>query len=182
MANNPKSAPQDKEPAGAAAAKTAAKKEASAPAATPAAAAAPAAPAAPGAESAATAASERTARVKAARTVSVGIAHINATFNNTQVSITDPKGQVLAWSSAGRMGFKGTRKSTAYAATIVAQEVARMVAPHRMQEIEVRVQGPGTGRESAIRALQSSGLTITAIRDVTPMPHDGCRPRKRRRV
>jgi len=122
------------------------------------------------------------ARVKAARTVSVGIAHVNATFNNTQVSITDTKGQVLAWSSSGRMGFRGTRKSTAYAATMVAQEVARQISPYRMQEIEVRVQGPGSGRESAVRALQSAGLMITVIRDVTPMPHNGCRARKRRRV
>ncbi|MBU0716526.1 MAG: 30S ribosomal protein S11 [Verrucomicrobia bacterium] len=121
-------------------------------------------------------------RVKAARTVSVGIAHVNATFNNTQVSITDTKGQVLAWSSSGRMGFRGTRKSTAYAATMVAQEVARQISPYRMQEIEVRVQGPGSGRESAVRALQSAGLMITVIRDVTPMPHNGCRARKRRRV
>lgn len=128
------------------------------------------------------AAEAKPARVKAARNVSVGIAHINATFNNTQVTITDLKGAVLGWSSAGRMGFKGTRKSTAYAATVVAQEAAKLVAPYRMQELEVRVQGPGAGRESAIRALQSSGLTITVIKDVTPMPHNGCRPRKRRRV
>lgn len=121
-------------------------------------------------------------RAKAMRTVSVGIAHVNASFNNTQVSITDTKGQVLAWSSSGRMGFRGTRKSTAYAATMVAQEVARQISPYRMQEIEVRVQGPGSGRESAVRALQSAGLMITLIRDVTPMPHNGCRARKRRRV
>lgn len=122
------------------------------------------------------------ARVKASRTVASGVAHINATFNNTQVAISDARGAVLAWSSSGRMGFKGTRKSTAYAATVVAQEVARQVAPYRMQEVEVRVQGPGAGRESAVRALQSSGLTITVIRDITPMPHNGCRARKRRRV
>ncbi len=121
-------------------------------------------------------------RVKSSRTVSSGIVHINATFNNTQVCITDTRGQVLAWSSAGRMGFRGTRKSTAYAATVVAQETARQVAPYRMQEVEVRVQGPGAGRESAVRALQSAGLTVTVIRDVTPIPHNGCRPRKRRRV
>ena len=124
----------------------------------------------------------KAARVKAARTVSVGIAHVNATFNNTQVSITDTKGQVLAWSSSGRMGFRGTRKSTAYAATMVGQEVARQISPYRMQELEVRVQGPGSGRESAVRALQSAGLMITVIRDVTPMPHNGCRARKHRRV
>ncbi|MCG2678990.1 MAG: 30S ribosomal protein S11 [Kiritimatiellae bacterium] len=121
-------------------------------------------------------------RRKALRSVSAGIAHINATFNNTQVTITDLKGAVLGWSSSGRMGFKGTRKSTAYAATVVAQDAARQMSAYRMQELEVRVQGPGSGRESAIRALQAAGLAITLIRDVTPMPHDGCRPRKRRRV
>jgi small subunit ribosomal protein S11 len=128
------------------------------------------------------AAAPKPVKEKAARTVPVGIVHINATFNNTQVTITDLKGGVLAWSSAGRMGFKGTRKSTAYAATVVAQETAKLVAPYRLQEVEVRVQGPGAGRESAIRALQSAGLIITVIKDVTPMPHNGCRPRKRRRV
>ena len=138
-------------------------------------------PKAPAAEGAAPA-EAKPARVKAARTVSVGIAHVNATFNNTQVSITDTKGQVLAWSSSGRMGFRGTRKSTAYAATMVGQEVARQISPYRMQELEVRVQGPGSGRESAVRALQSAGLMITVIRDVTPMPHNGCRARKHRRV
>ena len=98
------------------------------------------------------------------------------------MSITDLKGAVLAWSSSGRMGFKGTRKSTAYAATVVSQDATRQVSAYRMQEIEVRVQGPGAGRESAIRAIQAAGLTITLIRDVTPIPHNGCRPRKRRRV
>lgn len=122
------------------------------------------------------------ARSRASRTVPVGIAHINATFNNTQVTITDMRGAVIAWSSAGRAGFKGTRKSTAYAATVVAQDTARQAAAFKVQEIEVRVQGPGAGRESAIRALQASGLMVTLIRDVTPMPHDGCRARKRRRV
>lgn len=121
-------------------------------------------------------------RRKSLRSVPVGVAHINATFNNTQVTISDMKGAVLAWSSSGRMGFKGTRKSTAYAATVVAQDAARQVAACRMQELEVRVQGPGAGRESAIRALQSAGLNITLIRDITPIPHNGCRPRKRRRV
>lgn len=122
------------------------------------------------------------ARSRASRTVPVGIAHINATFNNTQVTITDMKGAVIAWSSAGRAGFKGTRKSTAYAATVVAQDTARQAAAFKVREIEVRVQGPGAGRESAIRALQASGLMVILIRDVTPMPHDGCRARKRRRV
>ncbi len=143
------------------------------------AAAAAAAPA-PVAEEQAVAA--KPAKAKALRNVPAGIVHINATFNNTQVTITDLKGGVLAWSSAGRMGFKGTRKSTAYAATVVAQETARLVAPYRMQEVEVRVQGPGSGRESAIRAFQAAGMIITLIKDVTPMPHDGCRARKRRRV
>lgn len=119
---------------------------------------------------------------KAHRYVSAGIAHITATFNNTLVTITDLNGGVIAWSSGGRIGFKGTRKSTAYAATIVAQDAARRAASYRLQEVQVRVQGPGSGRESAIRALQSAGLTINTISDVTPIPHNGCRPRKRRRV
>jgi small subunit ribosomal protein S11 len=133
-------------------------------------------------EGAVSAADKPLVRRKALRNVSSGIAHINATFNNTQISITDMKGAVLAWSSSGRMGFKGTRKSTAYAATVVSQDATRQVSAYRMQEIEVRVQGPGAGRESAIRAIQAAGLTITLIRDVTPIPHNGCRPRKRRRV
>jgi len=141
----------------------------------------PGAPAA-AAGAAPAAAEAKPARAKAMRSVPSGIVHINATFNNTQVTITDPKGAVLAWSSSGRMGFKGTRKSTAYAATVVAQETARLVAPYRMQEVEVRVQGPGAGRESAIRAFQAAGMLVTVIKDVTPMPHNGCRARKRRRV
>ncbi|MCS6770406.1 MAG: 30S ribosomal protein S11 [Kiritimatiellae bacterium] len=121
-------------------------------------------------------------KVKGAKHVPVGIAHIMATFNNTIVTITDMRGSVIAWSSAGRCGFKGSRKSTAYAATMASQDAARQAIAHGMQEVEVRVQGPGAGRESAIRALQAAGLTITAIKDVTPMPHNGCRPPKRRRV
>ncbi len=121
-------------------------------------------------------------RKKNIKHVSSGIAHINATFNNTLVTITDMKGSVIAWSNGGRMGFKGTRKSTAYAATMVAQDVVRRASAYRLQEVEVRVQGPGAGRESAIRALQAAGLMISVILDVTPMPHNGCRPRKRRRV
>ncbi len=121
-------------------------------------------------------------RSRGTRTVSAGVAHINASFNNTQIAITDPHGAVLAWSSSGRMGFKGARKSTAYAATVVAQDVARQVAGFRLNELEVKVQGPGAGRESAIRALQAAGFVITLIKDVTPIPHNGCRPRKRRRV
>lgn len=119
---------------------------------------------------------------KATRHVPVGIAHIQATFNNTIVTITDMQGATICWSSAGRCGFKGSRKSTAYAATVVAQEAARQAIAMGMHEVEVRVQGPGAGRESAIRALQSAGLNITVIRDVTPIPHNGCRPPKRRRV
>ena len=114
--------------------------------------------------------------------VSVGIAHVKATFNNTVVSITDTRGGVIAWSSAGRAGFKGSRKSTAFAATLVAQDAARQAVGRGMHEIEVRVQGAGAGRESAIRALQSSGLNIALIKDITSVPHNGCRPRKRRRV
>ena len=180
MASDTKQTPKDKEPASVAPVKAGGKNKADAHAASPKV-PVPAAEGVAPAEGAA-AAEAKPPRVKAARTVSVGIAHVNATFNNTQVSITDTKGQVLAWSSSGRMGFRGTRKSTAYAATMVAQEVARQISPYRMQEIEVRVQGPGSGRESAVRALQSAGLMITVIRDVTPMPHNGCRARKRRRV
>lgn len=112
----------------------------------------------------------------------LGVVHIRATFNNTIVSITDMKGNVVSWSTGGRCGFKGSRKSTAFAATTVAQEAARSAVSQGMHEVEVRVQGPGAGRESAVRALQAAGLTVTAIRDCTPIPHNGCRPRKRRRV
>jgi small subunit ribosomal protein S11 len=113
---------------------------------------------------------------------SVGIAHIRATFNNTLVSISDMRGGVISWSSAGRTGFKGSRKSTAFAATMVGQDAARQAVAKGMHEVEVHVQGAGSGRESAIRALQTSGLVVTMIKDVTPMPHNGCRQRKRRRV
>ncbi len=116
------------------------------------------------------------------RATSSGIAHIRATFNNTIITISDPHGNVVAWSSAGRAGFKGSRKSTAFAATVVGQDVARQVSARGMRDVEVQVQGAGAGRESAIRALQAAGLNITVIRDVTPVPHNGCRPRKRRRV
>ena len=119
---------------------------------------------------------------KSQRHVPVGIAHIHATFNNTAVTITDARGGVIAWRTAGRCGFKGSRKSTAFAATMVAQETAREAIGYGLNEIEVRVQGPGAGRESAIRALQAAGLTISSIQDVTPVPHNGCRPPKRRRV
>jgi small subunit ribosomal protein S11 len=121
-------------------------------------------------------------KAKGAKNILVGIANILATFNNTLVSITDMQGHVIGWSSAGRVGFKGSRKSTAYAAQQVAQDAARQAMSHGMKEIEVRVKGPGSGRESAIRALQAIGLEITTIKDVTPVPHNGCRPRKKRRV
>jgi small subunit ribosomal protein S11 len=121
-------------------------------------------------------------KAKHSKNVFAGIAHVMATFNNTVVSITDPKGRVIGWSSAGRVGFKGSRKSTAYAAQLVAQDAARQGMAHGLREVEVWVKGPGTGRESAIRALQAIGLEITLIKDVTPVPHNGCRPRKARRV
>ena len=121
-------------------------------------------------------------KVKGAKNITSGVANILATFNNTQVSITDMQGNVLGWSSAGRVGFKGSRKSTAFAAQQVAQDAARQAMSHGMREVEVRVKGPGSGRESAIRALQAIGLEISTIKDITPVPHNGCRPRKQRRV
>jgi small subunit ribosomal protein S11 len=121
-------------------------------------------------------------KAKGSKNISVGIANILATFNNTQVTITDMHGNILGWSSAGRVGFKGSRKSTAFAAQQVAQDAARQAMSHGMREVEIKVKGPGSGRESAIRALQAIGLEITAIKDVTPIPHNGCRPRKKRRV
>jgi small subunit ribosomal protein S11 len=121
-------------------------------------------------------------KAKHAKNVVTGIATILATFNNTQVSITDMQGNVIGWSTAGRVGFKGSRKSTAYAAMQVAQDAARQAISHGMREVEIRVKGPGAGRESAIRALQAIGLEISTIKDCTPVPHNGCRPRKKRRV
>jgi len=121
-------------------------------------------------------------KAKGSKNITSGVAHILATFNNTIVSITDMQGNVIGWSSAGRVGFKGSRKSTAYAAQLVAQDAARRAMAHGMREVEVRVKGPGSGREAAIRALQAIGLEITVIKDVTPVPHNGCRPRKKRRV
>ena len=121
-------------------------------------------------------------KAKGSKNITVGIANILATFNNTNVTITDMHGNVLGWSSAGRVGFKGSRKCTAFAAQQVAQDAARQAMSHGMREVEVRVNGPGSGRESAIRALQAIGLEITTIKDVTPVPHNGCRPRKKRRV
>ncbi len=127
-------------------------------------------------------AGKKIVKAKGAKNIISGVANILATFNNTLVSITDAQGHVIGWSSAGRVGFKGSRKSTAYAAQQVAQDAARQAMAHGMKEIEVRVKGPGSGRESAIRALQAIGLEITTIKDVTPIPHNGCRPRKKRRV
>ncbi len=127
-------------------------------------------------------AGKKIVKAKGAKNIVSGIANILATFNNTLVSITDMQGHVIGWSSAGRVGFKGSRKSTAYAAQQVAQDAARQAMSHGMREIEVRVKGPGSGRESAIRALQAIGLEITTIKDITPVPHNGCRPRKKRRV
>ena len=127
-------------------------------------------------------ASKKVVKAKHSKNVIQGIAHIMATFNNTIVSITDAKGRVIGWSSAGRAGFKGSRKSTAYAAQLAAQDAARQGMAHGLREVEVWVKGPGTGRESAIRALQAVGLEITLIKDVTPVPHNGCRPPKARRV
>jgi small subunit ribosomal protein S11 len=121
-------------------------------------------------------------KAKGSKNVHNGIAHVLATFNNTIVTITDLKGNVIGWSSAGKVGFKGSRKSTAYAAQMVAQDASRQAMGHGLKEVEVLVRGPGAGRESAVRALQAIGLDLTVIRDVTPVPHNGCRPPKQRRV
>jgi small subunit ribosomal protein S11 len=121
-------------------------------------------------------------KAKGSKNVHSGIAHVMATFNNTIVTITDMTGKVIGWSSAGKVGFKGSRKSTAYAAQMVAQDASRQAMGHGLKEVEVRVKGPGAGRESAVRALQAIGLDLTVIRDVTPVPHNGCRPPKQRRV
>jgi small subunit ribosomal protein S11 len=116
------------------------------------------------------------------KNIVAGVAHVNSTFNNTIITISDAQGNAIAWSSAGAQGFKGSRKSTPYAAQVAGEVVGRAAMEHGMKTLEVQVKGPGSGRESALRALQSVGFTITAIRDVTPIPHNGCRPRKRRRV
>ncbi len=121
-------------------------------------------------------------KIKGSKNIPVGVVHILASFNNTTVSITDPRGNVISWSSGGRCGFKGSRKSTAYAGTVVTQEACKVALGHGLHEVEILVEGPGNGRESAIRAVQAAGLTITGIRDITPVPHNGCRARKRRRV
>src|SRR6267378_498860 len=121
-------------------------------------------------------------KAKGAKNIHSGIAHVYATFNNTIVTITDLNGNVIGWSSAGKVGFKGSRKSTAYAAQLVAQDASRQAMGHGLKEVQVLVKGPGAGRESAVRALQAIGLDLTVIRDVTPVPHNGCRPPKQRRV
>ena len=121
-------------------------------------------------------------KAKGAKNITTGLANILASFNNTVVAITDLKGNVIAWSSAGKCNFRGSRKSTAYAAQVVAQDAARNAMAHGLKDVQIRVSGPGLGRDSAIRALQAIGLEITSIIDVTPVPHNGCRPRKRRRV
>jgi small subunit ribosomal protein S11 len=116
------------------------------------------------------------------KNISSGVVHVNASFNNTMITITDAQGNTISWSSAGMMGFKGSRKSTPYAAQVAAEDAAKKASDHGMRTVEVEVTGPGSGRESALRALQASGFTVTSIRDVTPIAHNGCRPRKRRRV
>lgn len=116
------------------------------------------------------------------KNITSGMAHVNSSFNNTMITITDAQGNAISWSSAGSMGFKGSRKSTPYAAQMAGEDAAKKAQDHGMKTLEVEVRGPGSGRESALRALQAAGFTITSIRDVTPIPHNGCRPRKRRRV
>jgi small subunit ribosomal protein S11 len=124
----------------------------------------------------------RTKKKKEKKNIPVGVAHIKATFNNTLVTITDPIGNVVSWSSAGVQGFKGSRKGTPFAAQLAAQDAARKAMEHGMRNVDVFVKGPGAGREAALRALQAAGLSVNLIRDVSPIPHNGCRPPKRRRV
>lgn len=124
----------------------------------------------------------KSTKKKVKKNITAGIVHVNATFNNTLITITDAQGNAVSWSSAGMMGFKGSRKSTPYAAGVAAEDAGRKAQDHGMKELDVRVKGPGSGRESALRSLQSIGFTIKAIQDITPIPHNGCRPRKRRRV
>lgn len=121
-------------------------------------------------------------RKKIIRNVPVGIVHVKATFNNTIIAITDPAGNVIAWAAAGKVGYSGSRKSSAFAATVAAQDAAKVAMGMGLKEVEVNLKGPGAGRESAVRGILSSGLLVTIIRDKTPVPHNGCRPRKRRRV
>jgi small subunit ribosomal protein S11 len=176
--------------------------EAAAPAPAPAApATAPAAPAAPGADKQPTSGDRavsqsiwaeigggdgtetpKVIKAKGAKNVSSGIVHVQATFNNTMVSITDRVGNVIGWSTAGKMGFRGSRKGTAYAAQVVAQDACRQAMGHGLRDVEVRLRGPGSGRESAVRAIQAMGVEVTVLKDATPIPHNGCRPPKARRV
>ena len=121
-------------------------------------------------------------RRKERKNITSGVVHINASFNNTMITITDSQGNTISWSSSGIMGFKGSRKSTPFAGQMAAEDAAKKAAEHGMKTVEVQVLGPGGGRESALRALQAAGFTVTSIRDITPIPHNGCRPRKRRRV
>ena len=121
-------------------------------------------------------------RKRERKNIASGVAHVNASFNNTMITITDVQGNTIAWSSAGTMGFKGSRKSTPYAAQVAAEDAGRKAREHGMEMLEIEVSGPGSGRESALRALQAVGFAISTIRDMTPIPHNGCRPRKRRRV
>ena len=121
-------------------------------------------------------------RRKERKNVSSGMVHVNASFNNTMITITDVQGNSICWASAGKMGFKGSRKSTPYAAQLAGEQVAKAAIEHGMRTVEVEVTGPGSGRESALRALQAAGLQVTSIRDITPIPHNGCRPPKKRRV
>ena len=125
---------------------------------------------------------QKVVRKRERKNIAAGVAHVAASFNNTMITITDVQGNTIAWSSSGTMGFKGSRKSSPYAAQVAAEDAAKKAAEHGMRTLEVEVSGPGSGRESALRALQAAGFTVTSIRDVTPIPHNGCRPRKRRRV
>ena len=128
------------------------------------------------------AAGGRRPKRKERKNITSGVAHVNASFNNTRVTMTDVQGNTISWSSSGVMGFKGSRKSTPYAAQVAAEDAAKKAQEHGMKTLEVEVRGPGSGRESALRALQAAGFNVTSIRDVTSIPHNGCRPRKRRRV
>ncbi|MEZ5896100.1 MAG: 30S ribosomal protein S11 [Parvularculaceae bacterium] len=127
-------------------------------------------------------ASGQRVRRRERKNITSGVVHVNASFNNTMITISDEQGNTISWSSAGGMGFKGSRKSTPYAAQLAAEDAAKKAMEHGLKTVNIEVRGPGSGRESALRALQSAGLTVNVIRDVTPIPHNGCRPRKRRRV
>ncbi len=126
--------------------------------------------------------SQTRVKKKERKNITNGIAHVNSTFNNTMITISDIQGNTISWSSAGNLGFKGSRKSTPFAAQMAAEDAGKKAVEHGVKSVDVEVRGPGSGRESALRALQSVGFTVTSIRDVTPIPHNGCRPRKRRRV